>query len=108
MYHIKKILNSEHIEHFEIDYMAEDPYYLQIRLYHETLETAQEIADIIYASNHQGKIHEVLMVYKPSQKTIDYCFSGVPHIAIDLEILLEKTTQLKHDYLLMDDDIHEF
>ena len=108
MYKIKKILTREHINHFEIDYMEEDPYFLQIRLCREDLDTAQRIADIIMNTNTDGKIHEVLMVYKPQKDIINCGFGGVPFTAIDLEIILEKTVPLKHDYILMDDNDHNF
>ena len=104
MYKLKKILTREHINHFEIDYMKDDPYFLQIRLCNEDIETGNRIADCIMNANTQGKIHEVLMVYKPGKKTIEYGYSGIPFTAIDLEILLEKTVPLKHDFILLDDD----
>ena len=107
MYKIKKILTKQNINHFEIDYMKEDPYFLQIRLCNEDLETGNRIADKIMEANTEGKIHEIIMVYKPGKKTIEYGYSGIPFTAIDIEILLEKTVLLKDDFLLMDDNLHE-
>lgn len=107
MYKLKTILTREHINHFEIEYIKDEPYFLQARLYHEDLETGNRIAECIRNANTGGKIKDI-MVYLPHEDTIKFGFSGVPFTAIDIEVLLDNAVSLREDYLLMDDNLHEF
>ncbi|WP_405286449.1 hypothetical protein [Methanobrevibacter sp.] len=107
MYKLKKILTKQNINHFEIDYMKEDPYFLQIRLCNEDLETGNRIADKIMEANTEGKIHEIIMVYTPHEDVVRFGFSGIKFTAIDIELDLPKVVELHDDFLLMDDNLHE-
>ena len=106
MYQLKIILTMEHIPHFEIDHLKDEPYFLQVRLYHEDLETGNRIAECIHNANTIDKIRDI-MVYTPHEDTVKFGFSGVPFTAIDLELDLQKAVELHEDFLLMDDNIHE-
>jgi len=106
MYKLKTILTREAINHFEIDYIKDEPYFLQVRLYHEDLETGNRIAGCIKNANTGDKIRDI-MVYTPHEDTVKFGFSGVPFTAIDLELDLQKAVELREDFLLMDDNLHE-
>lgn len=106
MYKLKTILTREAINHFEIDYIKDEPYFLQVRLYHEDIETGNRIAECIRNANTCDKIRDI-MVCTPHEDTVKFGFSGVPFTAIDLELDLQKAVELREDFLLMDDNLHE-
>lgn len=103
MYQLKKILTREHIPHFEIDHIKDEPYYIDIRLIHEPQETADKIAECIKNANTGNKILEI-ETYTPSQESINYGFSGISFTGISLEINLSEAIALNEDFILLDDN----
>lgn len=103
MYKIKKILTRENINHFEVDHITDEPYYIDIRLIHEPRETADHIVECIKNANTGNKILEI-EAYTPSQDSINYGFSGIPFTGISLEIKLSEVIALDEDFILLDDN----
>ena len=103
MYQLKKILTRENIPHFEIDHIQDEPYYIDIRLIHETKETADKIAECIKNANTDNKILEI-ETYVPDESTINYGFSGISFTGISLEIKLSEAIALNEDFILLDDN----
>lgn len=103
MYQLKKILTRENIPHFEIDHIRDEPYYIDIRLIHETKETADRIAECIKNANTGDKILEI-ETYVPDESTINYGFSGISFTGISLEINLSEAISLDEDFILLDDN----
>ena len=103
MYQLKKILTYEHIPHFEIDYIKDEPYYIDIRLIKEPKETGEYIAGQINNANTGNKILEI-ETYTPTQDSINYGFSGIPFTGISIEVKLSEAISLDEDFILLDDN----
>ena len=103
MYKLKKILTYEHIPHFEIDHLKDEPYYIEIRLIHEPQETGEYIAQQIKRANTENKILKI-ETYTPSQDSINYGFSGISFTGISIEVKLSEAIALNKDFLLIDDN----
>lgn len=99
MHEIKKIMAPE-IEHFEIEHLEDETYFIDVRLYGENTETAEKIAAKI------NKFDTVLNadVYTPHPDTVRFGFSGYEFTGISVEVSLKDMTELNEDYLIMDDN----
>ena len=104
MYQIKKILTRENINHFEIEYMKEEPYFISVRLYGENIETGKKMETCI---KETCKNLLDTTVYTPHEDTVRFGFSGFDFTGLELEVNLKELTPLKEDFLLMDDNLHE-
>lgn len=101
MHEIKKILNPQ-IKHFEIEHIESEPYFIDVRLYNEHLETAEKITEKI---KQNDKIINA-EAYTPLQEVINYGYSGHEFTGISIEVSLKDMMELNEDYLLMDDNEH--
>lgn len=99
MNEIKKILDNE-INHFEIEHISDDVYFLDVRLYGEKMETAEKIAEKINQSDKVIKAEP----YTPHPDIVKYAFTGYEFTGISVEVSLKDMMELNEDYLLMDDN----